>query len=56
MAENTVSFSDLALEKFLCNDPDEDAKSLLSRIQNKINFSLGPQPTDVAERGRYLIR
>ena len=56
MAENTVSFPDLAPEKFLGNDPDEDAKSFLLTVENKINLSLGSRPTDIAERARYLFR
>ena len=56
MEENTVSFPDLALDKLLGNDPDQDAKSLLLTVKNKINFSLRSQPTDYAERGRYLFR
>lgn len=56
MAENTVSFPDLALDKFSGNDPDQDAKSFLLTVENKINFSLGSRPTDAAERARYLFR
>ena len=56
MAENTVSFPDLALHKFSGIDPDQDAKSFLLTVENKINFSLGSRPTDVAERARYLFR
>ena len=56
MAENTVSFPDLALDKFSGNDPDQDAKSFLPTVENKINFSLGSRPADNAERARYLFR
>ena len=56
MAENTVSFPDLALDKFSGNDPDQDAKSILLTVENKINLSLGSRPTDIAERARYLYR
>ena len=56
MAENTVSFPDLALDKFSGNDPDQDAKSFLLIIENKIYFSLGSRPTDAPERTRYLFR
>ena len=56
MAENTVSFPDLALDKFSGNDPDQDAKSFLLTVENKINLSLGWRPTDIAERARYLFR
>ena len=56
MAENTVSFPDLALDKFSGNDPDQDAKSFLLTVENKINFSLGSRPADNAERARYLFR
>ena len=56
MAENTVSFPDLALDNFSGNDPDQDTKSFLLTVENKINFSLGARPTDIAERGRYLFR
>ena len=56
MAENTVSFPDLALNKFSGNHPDQDAKSILLTVENKINFSLGSRPTDMGERTRYLFR
>ena len=56
MAENTVSFPYLALDKFSGNDPDQNAKSFLPTLENKINFSLGSRPVDNAERGRYLFR
>ena len=56
MAENTVSFLDLALDNFAGNDPDQDAKSFLLTVENKINFSLGSRQTDAAERARYLFR
>ena len=56
MAENTVSFPDLASDKFSGNDPDQDAKSFLLTVENKIKFSLGSRPTDIAERTRYLLR
>ena len=56
MAENRVSFPDLALDNFSGNDPDQDAKSFLLTVENKINFSLGSRPTDNAERARYLFR
>ena len=55
MAENTVSFPDLSLDNFSGNDLDENAKSFLLTVENKINFSLGSRPTDVAERARYLF-
>ena len=50
MAENAVSFPDLALDSFLGNDPDKDTKSFLLTVENKIIFSLGSRPTDNAER------
>ena len=56
MAENTVSFPDLALDKFSGNDPDQDAKSFPFTVENRINFSLGSRPTEIAERTRYLFR
>ena len=56
MAENTVSFPDLALDKFSGNEPDQDAKSFLLTVENEINFSLGSRPTDITERARYLFR
>ena len=56
MAENTVSFLDLALDKFSGNEPDQDAKSFLLTVENKINFSPGSRPTDIPERARYLFR
>ena len=56
MAENTVSFPNLAQDNISGNDPDQDAKSFLPTVENKINFSLGSRPTDIAEKTRYLFR
>ena len=56
MTEKTVSFPDLALDKFSGNDPDQDAKSFLLTVKNEINFSLGSRPTDIAEKAGYLFR
>ena len=56
MAQNTVSFPDLTLDKFSGNDPDQDAKSFLLTVENKINLSFGSRPTDNAEKARYLFR
>ena len=56
MAENRVSFPDWALDKFFCNFRDQDAKSFLLTVENKTNFSLGPRPTENAERARYLFK
>ena len=56
MAENRVSFPHWALDKFSGNDPDQDARSFKFTVENKINFSLGSRPTDMAERARYLFR
>ena len=38
------------------NDPDQDAKSFLLTVENKINFSFGSGPTGIEERTRYLFR
>ena len=35
MAENTISFPDLASDKFLCNDPDQDAKLFQITFEKK---------------------
>ena len=56
MAQNTVTFPDLALDKFSGNDPDQDAKSFLTTVENKINFSLGSAPVDRDELIRYTFR
>ena len=56
MAENTVSFPDLALDKFSGNDPDQDAKLFLLTVENKSNFLLGSRPIDKAERAHYSFR
>ena len=56
MAENTVSFPEIALDKFSCKDPDQNAKSSLLTVKNKINISLGSRPNDVAKRAGYLFR
>ena len=54
MAGNTVSFPDLALDKFSGKDSDQDAKFFPLTLENKINFSLWSRPPDFAERARYL--
>ena len=46
----------MALDKFSGNDPDQDAKTFLITVENKITFSFGSRPTDIAERARYLLR
>ena len=56
IAENTLSIPDFALDKFSGNDPDQNAKSFLFTVVNKIIFSLGSWPSDVAERARCLFR
>ena len=56
MAENTVSFPDLALDKFSGNDPEQDAKLFSLTVENEINFSLGSRTTDVTKRKRYLFK
>ena len=56
MAENAVSFPGLALDKCLGKNLDQDAKSFLLTVENKISFSLGSRPTDIAERARYLFK
>ena len=56
MAQNAVSFPDLALDKFSGNDPDQDVKSFLLTVENKIDFSLGSPPNDAGEAARYLFR
>ena len=55
-AQNTVTFPELVLDKFSGNDPDQDAKSFLTTVENKINFSLGSEPVDNAELARYTFR
>ena len=39
MAENTIYFPDLALDKFLGNDLDRDAKSFLQSKTKSISHS-----------------
>ena len=56
MAQNAVSFPDLALDKFSGNDPDQDVKSFLLTVENRLDFSLGSQPNDAGEAARYLFR
>ena len=56
MADNTVSFPELALDKFSGNDPEQDVRSFLTTVENKINFSMGHEPDTDDERARYLFR
>ena len=56
MAQNAVSFPDLALDKFSGNDPDQDVKSFLLTVENKIDFSLGSTPNAADDAARYLFR
>ena len=37
-------------KKNLGSDPDQDEKSIRLTVENKINSSLGSQPTDYSER------
>ena len=54
MAENAVSVPDLALDEIPGNDPDQDVKSFLLTVENKIDFSLGSPPNDT-ETARHLF-
>ena len=56
MPQKAVSFIDLALGKFSGNDPDQDVKSFLLTVENKIEFSLGSPPNDAGEAAKYLFR
>ena len=56
MANNTVSFPDIALDKFSGNDPEQDVRSFLTTVENEINFSMGHEPENDGERERYLFR
>ena len=56
MAENSASFPDLALDKLLGNDPDQDAKPFQLTVENKIMFSPESRQIDNAKRPRYLFR
>ena len=56
MAENTVLFPDLALDKLFGFDSDDDAISLLLTVEMKLYFSLGSPAADNAERTTYLFR
>ena len=40
--------------KFSCNDPDQDAKSFVLTVEDKINFSLGSRYC--LEKAHYLFR
>ena len=44
------------MDKFSGNDPDQDVKSFLLTIENKIDFSLGSPPNDAGEAVRHLFR
>ena len=56
MAQNAASFPDLALDKFSGNDPDQNVKSFLLTVENKIDFSLGSPPNVADDAARYLFR
>ena len=56
IAQNAVSFPDLALDKFSGNDPDQDVESFLLTVDNKIDFSLGSPPKAADDAARYLFR
>ena len=56
MAQNAVSFPEIALDKFSGNDSDQDVKSFLLTVENKIDFSLGSPLNDASEAARYLFR
>ena len=52
MVQNSVSFPDLALDKFSGNDPDQDVESFLLTVENKIDFSLGSPPNVADDAAR----
>ena len=47
---------DLAVDKFCCTDPDQDAESFIQLIERKINFALGDAPVDAGELVNYTFR
>ena len=44
------------MDKFSGNDPDQDVKSFLLTVENKIDFSLGSPPNAADDAARYLFR
>ena len=56
MAEYTVSFPDLELDKISENDPEQDVRLFLTAVENKINFWMGHEPENDDERGSDLFR
>ena len=41
MANTQLAYPDLAIDKFPCIDPDQDAESFIQLIERKNLFSLG---------------
>ena len=44
------------MDKFSGKDPDQDVKSFLLTVENKIDFSLGSPPNAADDAARYLFR
>ena len=55
MAQNAVFFPDFALDKFSGNDPDQDVKSFLLTVENKIDCPLELPPNAADDAARYLF-
>ena len=56
MAAAHLAYPALAVDKFPGTDPDQDAKSFIQLIDQKINFALGDAPADAGELANYTFR
>ena len=56
MANSLLAYPDVAIDKFSCTDPDQDAESFIQLIERKINFALGDAPADAGELANYTFR
>ena len=56
MATKHLAYLDLATEKFIGTDPNQDAESFIQIIERKVNFALGEAPGDAGELANYTFR
>ena len=56
MPNTHLAHPDLAIDKHLGTDPDQDAECFIQLMERKINFAFGDAPGDAGELANYTFR
>ena len=56
IAAARLAYPDLAVDKFSCTDPGQDAESFIQLIERKINFAPGDAPGYAGELANFTFR